>query len=429
MTESKEKAFYGNRLIFILFFIYCVQMGFALYSRAVLYPFMLDELGWARAQIMLGHTATSMLFGFASPLTAWLINRYGAKFTISLGAGIIIVSNTLMGLFAQTYPLYLLLSILNGFGLCFSSMLATQTIVIAWFNVRRSLALGLVLGGGSVGGFLFPQLVTAIVNAANGNWRLGWFVCALFSFLVLTINVLFTRNKPSDIGQYPDGLAPGAAAKNGAGQATTYRSPVNWKLRDAVRTPSLWLVILAAAGNLFLWHVMLSQGPFHLQDRGFDPYYASFFYSLAIGTSIVGRLAIGAIGDRIEPRYLFGLGIMFILFGGLAFWFASPQYLWLAYLYPILSGIGFGTAFLCRSLLISNYFGAGSFATISAFTNPIGSLITAFAPPLAGYLFDTTGTYFTILVFAWLLAIVGFTAALRCAPPRLPAEYSTTDAG
>ncbi len=420
MTETQTKRFYGNQLMFFLMFVYAVQMGFALYSRSVIYPFMLNELPWTRAQIMLGHTGSSMLFGFASPVVAIIINRYSPKVSLIAGAAIIIVTNTLMGLVGTVYPLYMAPSILNGLGLCMASLLATQTIIINWFQIRRAMALGIVLGGGSIGGFVFPQIVTWIIETSGGAWRVGWFACAAASLIVLVLTFILVKNKPSDIGQYPDGITPGTEVETTRKRPTTYRSQVNWKVKDAIRSRTLWLIIIASAGNLFLWHIMQSQGPFHLQDRGYDASFASFLYSLAIGSSIIGRFGIAAIGDYIETRYLYAVGIACILFGGIAFWFASPERTWIAYFYPILSGIGFGTAFLCRSLMVSNYFGPKSFASISGFTTPIGSLITAFAPPLAGYFFDTTGTYLYILIFAWGFAALAIIASLLCIPPKIP---------
>jgi len=422
MTETQPKRFYGNQLMFFLLFVYAVQMGFALYSRSVIYPFMLQELPWTRAQIMLGHTGSSMLFGFASPVVAILINRYSPKVSLIAGGAIIIVTNTMMGFWGSSYPVYMTLSILNGLGLCMASLLATQTIIIAWFQVRRAMALGIVLGGGSIGGFIFPQVVTWIIENTNGDWRVGWFTCAVASLIVVSLTFILVKNKPSDIGQHPDGIEPGTEVATGKRRATTYRSQINWSLQDAIRSRTLWLIILASAGNLFLWHIMQSQGPFHLQDRGFDATFASFLYSLAIGSSVFGRFAIAAIGDYFETRYLYAIGITCILLGGIAFWFASPDRAWIAYFYPILAGIGFGTAFLCRSLMISNYFGAHSFATISGFSTPVGSLITAFAPPLAGFFFDTTGTYLYILIFAWIFASIAIFASLRCLPPKIPDE-------
>ena len=78
-------------------------------------------------------------------------------------------------------------------------------------------------------------------------------------------------------------------------------------------------------------------------------------YSLAIGLSVVGRFTIAALGDRIEPRILFAVGSLCVLTGGVLFWFVSPESIWIAYLFPLLAGSGFGAAYVCIPTITGNY--------------------------------------------------------------------------
>ena len=87
-------------------------------------------------------------------------------------------------------------------------------------------------------------------------------------------------------------------------------------------------------------------------------------------------------------------------------------------MYPILAGIGFGTAFVCRSLFVSNYFGAASFATISGIIAPMQSVITAAAPPFGGFMFDLQGSYFIPMLVAWIAGGIGVIASLMSTPPQ-----------
>jgi MFS family permease len=167
-----------------------------------------------------------------------------------------------------------------------------------------------------------------------------------------------------------------------------------------------------------MWQVIVTQGPLHLQDRGFDPSMAALFYSLAIGLSIVGRFTIAALGDIIEPRYLFACGIFCVLIGGILFWFVSPAAMWTAYIYPLLAGFGFGLTYICLPTMIGNYWGAGSFAGIRGIDSPIELTFSAMAAPLAGFFYDLQGTYFTIMVISWIAGVVGLVAILLCTPPK-----------
>jgi len=420
-TGTKSKGFYGWWLIFFLWVIYTIPVGFALYSPAVLYPFMIEAIGWSRGEIMVGATAIVLLFGLTGPLASWMIGRFGARVTLVTGGIILVVVTLLMGLIGHLYPMYLVLSCFIGLGISLASMIPVQMLIISWFNVRRALAMGLVLGGGAIGGFLAPQIISIVVEAAGWNWRMGWFVIALISVIGIIVAIFTVRNQPSDIGQHPDGRAPHeveAAASSGSRPARIYRTPVDWTLREAVKTPAMWLLVGSVAFTFFLWQVILSQGPLHLQDRGFDPAMAAFFYSLAIGLSIVGRFAIAAVGDIVEPRFLLAAGAFCILLGGILFWFVSPVAVWVAYLYPLLSGFGFGMAYICVPTIIGNYWGPKAFAGISGLEWPIVLSVQAVAAPLAGFLYDLQGSYFTIMVISWISAAIGFAAILLCKPPK-----------
>jgi len=239
------------------------------------------------------------------------------------------------------------------------------------------------------------------------------------SIIGIVVAVLMVRNQPSDVGQHPDGLAPREAAVSGASSVSRiYRTPVDWTLRDALRTPALWLLVGAVACSFFLWQVVVTQGPLHLLDRGFDPAMTAFFYSLAIGLSIVGRFTTAALGDIIEPRFLLASGAFCILLGGILFWFVAPGAMWTAYLYPLLAGFGFGIAYVCVPTIIGNYWGSGAFAGISGLESPVVMSFQAIAAPLAGFLYDLQGSYFTIMVISWIVAAIGFVAILLCTPPK-----------
>ena len=302
-TGTKLKGFYGWWMLFFLWVVYTIPIGFAFYSPVMLYPFMIEDMGWSRGEIMVGSTAFVLLFGLTGLLAAWMIGRFGARVTLAVGGAIVAMATILMGLLGHIYSVYLVLSLSTGVGVALASMIPVQTVIVSWFSARRALAMGLVLGGGAIGGFLAPQIISVAVEASGGNWRIGWFIIALASIVGIVVAVLAVRNQPSDVGQHPDGLAPREATEaSGTSRVSrVYHTPVDWTLRDALKTPALWLLVGAVMFSFFLWQVVVTQGPLHLLDRGFDPAMAAFFYSLAIGLSVVGRFTTAALGDIIEP--------------------------------------------------------------------------------------------------------------------------------
>jgi len=367
-----------------------------------------------------------LFFGFTSPLAAWMIGRLGARVTLAIGGVIVTISAVLMGLFGHTYSVYIVLSLLVGLGAALASMIPVQTVVVAWFSARRAMAMGLVMGGGAIGGFLAPQIISVAVEAGGGNWRIGWFIIAVAAVVGIVVAMLTVRNQPSDVGQHAHGLAPDETDAAGGTIRTprTYRTTVDWTLRQALKSPILWLLVVAVVCSFFLWTLVVSQGPLHLKDRGFDPSMVAFFYSLSIGLSVVGRFTTAALGDTIEPRYLFAFGAFCILVGGILFWFVSPTAMWAAYLYALLGGFGFGIAYICVPTIVGNYWGAKGFASINGTVSPISMLFQAMAAPLAGFLYDLQGSYLTILIVGWVLAATSVVAIFLCKPPKLKTELS-----
>jgi len=195
---------------------------------------------------------------------------------------------------------------------------------------------------------------------------------------------------------------------------------------EALRTRALWLLLAAVIGSFFLWQIVVTQGPLHLRDRGFDATQSAFFYSLAIGLSVVGRFTIALLGDKVEPRILFLVGTFCILVGGILFWFISPDQMGTAYLFPLLAGFGFGACYVCIPTMIGNYWGPEAFAGISGVISPISILFQAVSAPLAGFLFDIQGSYLTIMVLAWIGTCMGLAAMLFCTPPALEARGNGT---
>jgi sugar phosphate permease len=419
-APTRSTGFYGWWLLFFLWIVYTIPIGFVFYGPPVLYPFMIEETGWSRGDIMVGYAAIMLLTGVASPLAAWMIGRLGVRATLFIGGVGLFIINLAMAFVGDSYPAYIVLSGLLGVVAAPATFIPIQTVIVFWFDARRALALGLVLGGGAVGGFFAPQIVNAAVVGAGGDWRIGWTITGVAAMVGAVVAILAVRNKPSDLGQHPDGVPPEQAkAAIGARKARrTHRTKVVWTLGEALRTRSLWLLLLATIGTFCLWQVIVTQGPLHLQDRGFEPRDAAFFYSLAVGLSIAGRFSVAALGDIIEPRFIFAFALLCILIGGTLFWFISPDRMWAAYLYPLLAGFGMGAAYICEATMVGNYWGPEVFAKIRGVIGPIAVIFEAGVPPLAGFLYDLQGTYLSIMLITGAAAVLALFAIFLCTPPR-----------
>jgi MFS family permease len=435
--KTQGDGFYGWWLLPVLCLVYSIPIGFALYGPPVINTFMADSLKWPRGEINLGYSIIGLMLGVGALLIPWMMDRFGPRKTLAIGAVIAALSSILVALLGHIsvtfnghiYPIaYWVICLFVGLGVSFGTVVPVQALVMLWFNVRRALAMGLVLGGGAIGGFIYPQIISAAIVNSGGDWHVGWYIIALACFAGAAIAMLAVRNRPEDLGQHPDGLSPDQlqeAIKHPKQELIkTYRSPGNWRFRDAIKTRTLWAIVIAIAFIYYLWQTILTQTPAHLHDRGFSPsdpvlvFQPAFVYGLILAFSIIGRLSVSFLGEHVEPRYIISIAGLSLLIGGVLFWLASKENLWAVYLYPLFTGFGFGATYVCQPLIIGNYFGVGSFPIISRISSPVGSIFQYSAPAIAGFIYDINGSYATAVIIGCSGAFIGMLLILFCAPPK-----------
>ena len=442
--KTGKGRFYGWVMVPILCVVYSIPIGFAVYGVPVINTFMSNDLQLQRWQTNLGYSIIGVVLGLGTLLIPWLLNRFGPKNTIAIGAGLTAVSSVFMALigdisvsfFGQSYPvIYWLICCFVGLGVSFGSVVPVQALVLLWFNIHRALAMSLVLGGGAIGGFIYPQIISHFITVFGNDWKIGWYVIAIACFIGVLITMMGVKNRPEDLGQYPDGLSPQqlkeATKSSGRALIRTYRSPVNWATSDALRTRELWLITISIGALLFLWQVLLSQTPAHLLDRGFladDPVFflqPAFIYGLAVAFSIIGRLSLSFLGERIETRLIIATSGIMLVIGGLFFWLASPDNLWAALSFPVLAGIGFGAINVSIPLIVGNYFGVSSFPSLSRIVNPVYFICQYSGPSVAGLIHDSTQGYGLAVLIACIAGLISTGLIFSCKPP-LPKQSGCT---
>jgi MFS family permease len=289
-----------------------------------------------------------------------------------------------------------------------------------WFIRRRSLAMSLIFVSGGVGGLIFPPFISWLIT--NFGWQVAW-VCLASIHLILAVIIggTFVRNKPEEIGQFPDGdtnLSVGGAIGNNIVATRVYQTPVDWTVRAAFRTRALWLIL---ACDLALWFplgTIIIHQVAYLQDRGFTSLMAATALGLMVGISIIGRLLFGLLGTRFEGRYLIATCLALMFAGVLVLMNASTALL--VYTCSILCGIGYGGMLVNIPVIFGAYFGRTYYARILGWTSPILTVFGAGSPLIAGLIYDVTGSYMLAFQLGVLLLGAGIILALWARPPKFP---------
>jgi MFS family permease len=173
---------------------------------------------------------------------------------------------------------------------------------------------------------------------------------------------------------------------------------------------------MGSLGFVAPFMLCVAHSALHLRDLGVAPSTASTALGLLTAFSIVGRLGAGFLGDRIEPRLLWSVSLFLMAGGCLAI--IQAEAIAVVVLYTILVGVGFGGAYVCRTITIGNYFGTKAFASINGILGSVLTVFAAAAPWLGGLARDALGSYNLVFVLTGILSILGSLCLLVAKEPK-----------
>jgi MFS family permease len=415
MSNTK---FYGWKLVTVLFFIYFTA-SMAFIGGHITNTYMVNQIKMSSSLFNLGFSLVCLLLGLASPLAAGVSGKKGERYTISLGMMAILVGTLLMIFVGRTSLGYITVyGLIIGTGNAFATVLPIQAIITRWFQRKRALASGLVLSAGGFAGIASSAMVNYIIKTTGGNWKMAWICMAILTGLTTVVGILFIRNNPADMGQVPDGYADDqqtSAVKPTKTGKRVYQAKEAWVLQEAFKSLSLWLLLLAAASQFMAYYFCQGNSIFHLKDIGIPHAAAALSPGLLLAASIIGKLLSGALGDRIEPRFIIMSGLTLTAAGSLVLIHASSTLL--IYMYAILVGIGFGLVYVCLFTMLGNYFGAGRIRSFLGFLIPIVTLFGAAGPQLGGIIKDLTGGYSPAIIGVAVIAALAAFSMFFALPP------------
>jgi MFS family permease len=413
-----------------LWAILVVNLAFPYYGAGLLGAYMANELHFDRGTLGLCFAIFQWTTALPAPLVALCLNRKGVRFTLVLGSALLCLGSFLMAVFAHSaWQVYVAFGGVVGTGVLTGSMVATQTGIGRWFEKRKALAISVLLTGPYIGGFIAPLVLNWVVVGSGGHWRSGWGLMSALSLLAAVLALVCVKESPAELGQYPDGgpVAPPRVAA-GAGvvqpKGSVYRTAEDWSFPEVLRSPQLWLLVLAAVGFSTGLGTFLSHGIIHLRDLGHTAGEAALALSVMSLASLAGTLVVAGLGDRIEPRLIFSVASAV---GGLGYLLAlHAAGTGSLYLCVVLLGVGLGACPPCLMTIPANYFGNGPYASIVGLLSATGPTAGAIAAWGAGFAYSQLGSYRLAFNVIAATCFAGAVLALLATPPLRRAAPAVT---
>ena len=381
---ERTRVFHGWWIVAAGFVCTALLIGSTTYSFGLFVAPLSEEFKLSRANANIGFIALLLGFAVWAPLVGKLLDRRPAR-QVTLGGGLLFAAGFLL-ISVSGSPAAMALLILGpvSIGTLAAGALAANTIAARWFLRQRGRALGVLAVATSAGGFLMPPLVAFLMQ--EYGWRGALAVQGVFVGLVIAaVGWLLMRDRPADLGLTPDGLPLLQAGQAAAAAGAT------WTLGRLLRTRNFWLLSCGAGILLGADQALLSSLIPYGTDAGLTLPQASLLVSTLTFSAILGKLAIGALADRYDKRWLFS-AVAACNFAFLVILLLSPGYATLLIACSII-GLAIGGTYPLWTTLAADCFGTASFGSVLGSMNLLMVPFSIIAVRYIGEVFDRSGSY------------------------------------
>jgi MFS family permease len=377
-------------------------VGFALYGLPLYYDFWEKEFGWSRALITSGNALSKLvvavLFGF---IAGWVIDRFGPRRLMMIG--IPMAGGALIGLSAMSQSalwLFYLFYLFNALGYVCGGPPPNQVLLSRWFDKARGQAMGFAYLGIGLGGTIVPQLSRRLTE--RFGWRASLQVLGMLMIVLALPLAYFVKEAPA-----------GETRKEVAKLAP---------IREVFRKRAFYLLALGSICSIGAvgganQHLKLYLG----RDQNYSQTDAANIISLVLAFSIIGRLLMGWLSDRLPKKYVMLLIYLLVASAIPLLFFASSSEV--MYIFPAIFGLGLGGEYLIVPLIAAELFGVKVLGRLMGVIVTADGVAEALFPFLIGYLRDRTGNYHLGFITLISIALLGAVAVALLPRNRVMNEF------
>jgi MFS family permease len=377
----------GWRTVAAAFVSMAVSFGVA-YSFGAFFVPMAAEFGTGSGATSVVFAVTAFCWFQLSPVSGRIADRIGPRPVLLAGAGALAAGLLLTATVRQLWLGYLTYG--AGVGIAVACGYVPMVAAVGgWFERRRAVAIAVAVAGIGVGTLLGAPLAAALIEAIG--WRATHVVFGLTGAALLVGCAAAVRRPPLPS---EDGSAPPLRALAGT---TPFRS--------------MYAATLLAAFALFVPVVHL---PAYAGSSGASPVAGATLVGIIGVASVVGRIALGALADRLGRVRTFQASFA-VLAAAFALWLGhiavgGPFGLLVAF--AVVLGVGYGGWIALQPAVIADAFGMHGLGWLVGLVYTAAGIGALLGVPVAGALVDATGGYGLAAGAAGLCGLAAFVVLL-----------------
>ncbi len=411
-SKSNIGIFYGWVIVAAGCLILLVEWG-CHYSYGVFFTELCADFGWTRAMVSGAYSLGFLWHGIIYFVAGSLNDKYGPRLPLAISAVIMGLGYALMSVIKAPWQLYIFYGIVIGTGVGFGYMPVTST-VSRWFVKRRGTALGITMAGIGIGTLVLAPFAQFLIT--KFDWRASYLILAgLVVVVVLPVSRLMRLN-PSEKGLLPYGREEIATENEQRGNSLS--SEISFSLKQATKTSQFWLLSVMYASYPFAVQMVMVHLKAYAVDFGIAEMTAVAALGLIGAGNITGRIVTGSLSDKIGRKACFF--VAYLLMAVMMLWLIKARQPWQFYLFSIAFGFGHGSLVPLFPAVIGDWFGTKSHGSIFGMLGVALGIGGAIAPLLAGYIYDTRGSYSIAIIIGVIVLFIalGCSFAIK-APQRL----------
>jgi OFA family oxalate/formate antiporter-like MFS transporter len=403
---GSNKLYYGWIIVLVGFVSSTIVFGIQ-YSFGIFFTAFQDEFGWSRATTSLVMTIHLATFALVMIPVGWAVDHLNVRALFSIAAAVIGIVMVLCSRITQLWQLYLLYGMAMGMAVSVFGPVI-MTIVTRWFTRRRGLALGIASSGVGFGTLVMAPLSHYLITAYG--WRNSFTILGIASGIILLICAQFMRRSPAP------GMEDGDIARTGNGNRNVHSSDFarGLTLRQVLKTREILLILVAQVFIGFTVRATMVHISPHAIDIGISASVAALTTGAIGGVSIVGRVAMGLVQDRVGAQRSMIICMTVQALSMLALPFLKVDAAF--FIFALTFGFAYGGDVPQIPVITAQCFGLVAISTVYGLVQTLGNLAGASGPLIAGYVFDRTGSYTVVFLSAGFGLLVGVFCISRLKP-------------
>ncbi|HCL26382.1 MAG TPA: hypothetical protein DHW65_08585 [Dehalococcoidia bacterium] len=380
-------------------------------SSSILIPRLVDSFGWSYGAVGLGFSIQWIVSGLFGPPAGWMGDRYGVRWTMTLGAVLFIVGMVLTGLMRELWQFYLFFGVILSASMGIFQVPLTAAVTL-WFRRHLGTGMGLLQSSQGIGPLVAVPIMLLVIHLFGGGIdgvRAAFWIPGLGGGVILLLLVRFFYNEPAQIGMRPFGAPDDEPIKvTQGGDIAKVRTKVF--LKQAQRTSAFWNLIgihfWGCAGHAIILVYLVAMA----EDEGVSKGMAAGAFVTMTVTSTVTRFAVPIVAERMGSKPAMA-GCFFLQVAPIVLLFFAQE-AWHFYLFAVLFGIGFGGEMSAFPIINRQYYGSGPIGTTYGYQMMGAGVGMAVGALVGGQLRDWTGNFDVTMGLSLVLSLIGVLSIL-----------------